>query len=102
MRTVNSVDELKQMITGIFRDNVTDGITLSTVHKAKGLEANRVFIIKPQDMPLGVSKGWMYQQEMNLKYIAITRAKRELIIDNDWNEEDSPSTSRMSTVTMGA
>ncbi len=102
MRTVNSVDELKQMITGIFRDNVTDGITLSTVHKAKGLEADRVFIIKPQDMPLGVSKGWMYQQEMNLKYIAITRAKKELVIDNDWTEEDTPSTDRMATVTMAA
>jgi DNA helicase-2/ATP-dependent DNA helicase PcrA len=107
MKMVNSVDELKQMITGIFRDNVTDGIMLSTVHKAKGLEANRVFIIKPLDMPLGVSKGWMYQQEMNLKYIAITRAKRELVIDKDWSEDDpTPVTggtnTAMSTVTMAA
>jgi DNA helicase-2/ATP-dependent DNA helicase PcrA len=105
MKMVNSVDELKQMITGIFKDNVTDGIILSTVHKAKGLEANRVFIIKPKDMPLKVSKGWMYQQEMNLKYIAITRAKNELVIDNDWSEDDpTPVTggtnTAMSTVTM--
>lgn len=95
MKMVNSVDELKLMITGIFKDNVTDGIMLSTVHKAKGLEADRVFIIKPKDMPLGVSKGWMYQQEMNLKYIAITRAKKELITDIQWSEDDPTPTSGM-------
>jgi superfamily I DNA/RNA helicase len=99
MKTVNSVDELKQMILGIFRDNVTDGIMLSTVHKAKGLEADRVFIIKPKDMPLKVSKGWMYQQEMNLKYIAITRAKKELIYDHEWSEDDpTPTTGTTPTV----
>lgn len=111
MKTVNSVDELKQMISGIFKDNVTDGIMLSTVHKAKGLEADRVFIIKPKDMPLKVSKGWMYQQEMNLKYIAITRAKKELIYDFIWSEEDDiPTTGStvenkvepIPTVTMGS
>lgn len=88
MKMVNSVDELKQVITGIFRDNIEDGIVLSTVHKAKGLEANRVFIVRPDEIPLGVSKGWMYQQEMNLKYIAITRAKRELVYDVEWREDD--------------
>jgi superfamily I DNA/RNA helicase len=99
MKTVNSVDELKQMILGIFQDNVTDGIMLSTVHKAKGLEADRVFIIKPKDMPLKVSKGWMYQQEMNLKYIAITRAKKELIYDHEWSEDDpTPTTGATPTV----
>jgi len=88
MKMVNSVDELKSMILSIFRDNVTDGIMLSTVHKAKGLEANRVFIVRPDEIPLGVSKGWMYQQELNLKYIAITRAKQELIYDHLWREDD--------------
>lgn len=105
MKMVNSVDEVKQIINGIFKDNVTDGIMLSTVHKAKGLEADRVFIIKPKDMPLKVSKGWMYQQEMNLKYIAITRAKRELIIDNDWSEDDptpiTGSNKQVQPITIG-
>lgn len=88
MKMVNSVDELKRMINGIFKDNIMEGITLSTVHKAKGLETDRVFIVRPDEMPLGVSKGWMYQQEMNLKYIAITRAKKELVFDVDWRESD--------------
>lgn len=112
MRMINSIDELKQVITGIFRDNITDGITLSTVHKAKGLEANRVFIVRPDEMPLGVSKGWMYQQEMNLKYIAITRAKNELVYDVEWKEDQVHESvvntgatrvnkSKVETVTMG-
>ncbi len=88
MKMVNSIDELRQMINAIFKDNITDGIILSTIHKAKGLEADRVFIVRPDEIPLGVSKGWMYQQELNLKYIAITRAKKELVYDVMWREDD--------------
>src|SRR5579859_5985404 len=88
MQMVNSIEELTQAIKGIFVENISDGIVLSTIHKAKGLEANRVFIVRPDEIPLGVAKGWMYQQEMNLKYIAITRAKNELIYDVDWREDD--------------
>jgi DNA helicase-2/ATP-dependent DNA helicase PcrA len=88
MKMVKSIDELKLMINSIFKDNITDGIILSTIHKAKGLEADRVFIVRPDEIPLGVSKGWMYQQELNLKYIAITRAKKELIFDMEWREDD--------------
>lgn len=88
MKMVNSIDELKSMIYAIFKDNITDGIVLSTIHKAKGLEADRVFIVRPDEIPLGVSKGWMYQQELNLKYIAITRAKKELIYDILWREDE--------------
>jgi len=88
MKMVNSIDELRQMINAIFKDNITDGIILSTIHKAKGLEADRVFIVRPDEIPLGVSKGWMYQQELNLKYIAITRAKKELVYDVMWREDE--------------
>lgn len=112
MKMVENVDQLKQAINGIFRDNVTDGITLSTIHKAKGLEANRVFIVRPDEIPLGVSKGWMYQQELNLKYIAITRAKKELVYDVEWREDQvhesvantgmtRNSKSKLEKVTMG-
>jgi DNA helicase-2/ATP-dependent DNA helicase PcrA len=72
----------------IFDDENNNGIILSTVHKAKGSEADRVFIIRPTLMPLPNSRGWQYGQEMNLKYVAITRAKKELVIDNDWTDEE--------------
>jgi len=103
MKMVNSIDELRQMINAIFKDNITDGIILSTIHKAKGLEANRVFIVRPDEIPLGVSKGWMYQQELNLKYIAITRAKKELVYDVMWREDEigSPQVSGSTKTVSG-
>ena len=55
------------------------GILLSSVHRAKGLEADRVFIIEPGLMPHpGAKSDWQRVQEDNLKYVAITRAIRSL------------------------
>lgn len=96
MTMVNDIDELTKRIRFIFRNetenetkiNSSHGIILSTVHKAKGLEANRVFIIMPKDIPLRTSQPWQYMQEINLKYIAITRAKTELVYDKEWTVDD--------------
>lgn len=55
------------------------GTTLSTVHKAKGEEADRVFIYSPDLMPSKYAKDEeSLQQERNLQYVAITRALKEL------------------------
>ena len=71
-------------IKAIFTDDI-DGICLSTVHKVKGLEADRVFIVRPDLLPMTtVTKGWQVQQEKNLEYVAITRARMELIYDYKW------------------
>jgi DNA helicase-2/ATP-dependent DNA helicase PcrA len=76
---------LREKIDQIF-DEKTEGITLSTVHKMKGLEADRVFIIKPDLLPMKCKTALQYQEEMNIKYVCITRAKSELIIDEKWSE----------------
>ncbi len=57
-------------------------IYLSTVHSAKGLERDDVIIIKPDDLPMRWRKilPWQQQQEDNLHYVALTRAKNRLII----------------------
>ena len=74
-----------EKIKSIFSDNNGNGICLSSVHKSKGLENDRVFILCPDKLPLkGCMKiPWMAEQEMNLKYVAYTRAKHYLgfIID---------------------
>lgn len=78
-----SLDDLGKEIESLFTDD-RPSVWLSTVHRAKGLEAERVFIIEPQDLPL-TWKGqldWQYEQEMNLKYVAHTRAKQALFIVN--------------------
>ena len=54
-------------------------VTLSTVHRAKGLEAERVIILRPDLLPLAVGRTWEKVQERNVKYVALTRSKRELI-----------------------
>lgn len=77
-----SVQEVLDKIDKIFVDNPGDGILLSSVHKAKGLEAKRVFILMPKgsEMPHPMVKSkWQIEQEWNLKYVAITRAIEELI-----------------------
>lgn len=79
---IKNVNELKFYIDRIFEDkNIQNSITLSTIHKAKGLEANRVFILLPNKLPLTWKNqhDWQLQQEVNLQYVAYTRAKKELI-----------------------
>lgn len=83
----DSIDGLRDNIQKIFTDKLS-GIVLSTIHKAKGLEANRVFIIRPDLIPLPNSKKWQYVQEKNLEYVAITRAKTDLIYDHEWTDEE--------------
>jgi len=82
----NNIEDLKLKIRTIFTDEIK-GICLSTVHKAKGLEAKRVFIIRPDLLPLPNVKSWQWLQEKNLTYVAITRAILELIYDKNWTDE---------------
>ena len=64
-------------VSELFRDDIA-GIVLSSIHKAKGLEATRVFIINYHKMPLNVKSSWERQQEQNIMYVSLTRAKQTL------------------------
>src|SRR5438874_9810909 len=59
-------------------------VTLSTVHRAKGLEAERVIILRPDQLPLAVTRHWEKRQELNIEYVALTRSKRELVFAGSW------------------
>ena len=77
---INSSEEIIAKIDEIFpkRDKKT-GISLSTIHKAKGLEADNVFIACESLMPSkSAKKDWEIRQEYNLMYVAYTRAKNIL------------------------
>ena len=73
-------EELIDRIDAIFSDENKNGICLSTVHKSKGLEADRVFIICEDKFYLKACMRvpWMAEQEKNLVYVAYTRAKHHL------------------------
>jgi DNA helicase-2/ATP-dependent DNA helicase PcrA len=71
---VNSIAELKAEIEALFANDI-EGITLSTIHRAKGDEAANVFIIRPDKLPLdfpGMSED-QQAQELNITYVALTR-----------------------------
>jgi len=82
----DSILDLKHKIKLIFTDDI-QGIVLSTVHKIKGLEADRVFIIRPDQLPMQTAKPWQAMQEKNLEYVAYTRARHDLIFDREWMDE---------------
>lgn len=73
----NDRHAIKNAISEIFEAQ-GDGVMFSTIHRAKGLETNRVFLLRPDLVPHPkASQEWMIEQEHNLKYIAVTRAKEE-------------------------
>ena len=76
---LSTVDELIEKINIIFNTSEKDAILLSTVHKAKGLESENVFILNASQMPHPYAKkDWELKTERNLIYVAITRAKKRL------------------------
>ena len=85
------IAELKTFIESKFaEDEGTDEhpkegprpIVFSTVHKAKGLETDTVYILRPDLMPhpMAMKHGmeWQIEQEYNILYVAVTRAKHIL------------------------
>ena len=70
--------ELLSHIDEIF-DETREGVILSTIHKAKGLEADNVYILCNSSMPSSLAKKeWEKNAEQNLIYVAYTRAKKKL------------------------
>ena len=88
----NTAEELIAKIDEIFpKRDKKDGIALSTIHKAKGLEANNVYIACKSLMPSkSAKKDWEIKQEHNLMYVAYTRAKNTLgfIDEKDFKDFD--------------
>jgi superfamily I DNA/RNA helicase len=80
-----TVGEMLDKINAVFTDDPTKpGIRLSSIHKAKGLEAKRVFLLRPvaegATIPHPMAKTeWQRKQEYNLLYVAVTRAIEELV-----------------------
>jgi DNA helicase-2/ATP-dependent DNA helicase PcrA len=74
-----TIPAMVSRIEAMFSD--TNGcLILSTVHKAKGREWPRVAILEPELMPSKWARSdWQYEQELNIKYVAFTRAQQHLI-----------------------
>lgn len=52
-----------------------EGVLLSSIHRAKGMEAGRVWLLCPEQLPHPMAKTpEAREQETNLEYVAVTRA----------------------------
>ena len=81
---ITSIEQLVDAIDGLFSDEHA-AVWLSSIHRAKGLEADRVFVLKPDKMALTHQNQtwWQREQEQNLRYVGLTRAKREMYFVDD-------------------
>ena len=74
------LETVRSRIYDIFVENASRGITLSTIHKSKGLEADRIFFLQPELLPskYATTELALYAEKC-LQFVAITRARKSLI-----------------------
>ncbi len=73
-----TIADLEAGIDWLFSDKSV-AVTFCTIHKSKGLEAKRVFWLGRSECPAKwARKAWQREQEINLCYVAGTRAMDEL------------------------
>lgn len=85
-----SPGEAEGVIRELFSDHADprspDAVVLSTVHRAKGLEADTVWLLEaPRPAP---KLPWQAQQQRNLRYVALTRSKRRLVFVETEGRDD--------------
>ena len=76
----DSPEDVMSAIADMFSEG--RGVCLSTVHKAKGLEAERALLLDNslfEQCELRSKRSWQAVQERNVQYVAATRAKTELV-----------------------
>lgn len=81
---VTTTREVLKNLETIFADTTEEGarregVRFSTIHKSKGLEARTVHFLQHDKVPSSRAKTpHAYQQELNLRYVGLTRACDEL------------------------
>jgi superfamily I DNA/RNA helicase len=91
LRNATSVENVLSRIRSLFEppSNRNSLLTLSTIHKAKGLEWEHVFVLDFHLIPSRYAEAaWELSQERHLQYVAVTRAKTKLtyIKSNNWKQ----------------
>jgi DNA helicase II / ATP-dependent DNA helicase PcrA len=76
----DTVQEVIKKINQIFADFDDDGkpvsaVVLGTIHKLKGLQSDRIFVLAPELLPHPMSGPNFYKGELCALYVAVTRAK---------------------------
>jgi hypothetical protein len=88
----NKVSSVIAEIDTLFTDEPdANAISLSTIHRAKGLEFDVVFCLRPDLLPHPLDKpnpdgSWSddQQSEQNAQYVCVTRARNRFYYVSDW------------------
>lgn len=79
--TDRNLTRLQQTIESLFSSKSEAAVVLSTIHRAKGLEADTVYWLNSDECPAKwARRDWQKEQEVNLCYVATTRAKSTLVL----------------------
>jgi len=88
-----SLEAVRERVRQLYGDDANATVVLSSCHRAKGLEFDRVYLLEPSQFPLDniMDHGSEAEkrQERNLAYVAFTRAKEELIFLEDLRPESN-------------
>lgn len=80
---LNTLELILKKLKHMLSNPSDDAIKISTIHRAKGLENDRVFILEYNKLPYRRDLEWENIQERNLHYVAVTRPKEELYLCED-------------------
>lgn len=76
--TVGEFIEGAKKLFGDDKETRPDQVILSSIHRSKGLETENVTILNPSKLCAFGEDEESYQQEKNLAYVGLTRAKKSL------------------------
>lgn len=85
---LNTINSILVRLKETLRYLGDDAIRISSIHRAKGLENDRVFILEYNKLPMGAIRPWQQIQERNLHYVAVTRPRKELYLCLEETEVD--------------
>jgi hypothetical protein len=90
------IEDIYVILNKLFSDNIEEKIILATIHKSKGLEADRVFVMQDK-LPhprvyKTLNEDLIEQETINLPYVAYTRAIRNVYIVKKKVEDEDEDT----------
>lgn len=75
----DGIAELRAKIERLFAEDGAASVVCTTVHKAKGLEVDRAWILRESFDAMRPRTDVQAIEEQNLRYVAYTRARHELV-----------------------
>jgi DNA helicase-2/ATP-dependent DNA helicase PcrA len=80
LESATSLEEMKRIVEDIATEH-GDGVVFSSIHRAKGLEADFVYFLYPDKIPHPLAKrDYELVQEHNAIYVGLTRSRHELVL----------------------